>query len=121
MVSESLPMSIKIFLPVKYWYLVDTQESLYTWVIIWVNTIQDHIDTRAICLGIKVLWWYINPNDIENKNILKYSNPTGINECNILIIITQIGPQKHDTSQKLEQTYMGVLHGMQKDIVFMVY
>ena len=30
-------------------------------------------------------------------------------------------PKKHDTSQKLEHTYMAVLHGMQKDIVFMVY
>jgi hypothetical protein len=34
---------------------VNGNESLYTLVIIWVNTIVNHIDTRAYCLGMNVL------------------------------------------------------------------
>ena len=36
------------------WY-VKGKESLYTLVIILVNTIVNHIDTRAYCLGMNVL------------------------------------------------------------------
>ena len=34
---------------------VTVREFLYTQVIIWVNTILNHIDARAIVLGMKVL------------------------------------------------------------------
>ena len=50
---------------------VSVRESLFTQVLTWVNTILNHIDTRAFCLGIKVLAWDIDPNGIENKNTVK--------------------------------------------------
>ena len=48
---------------------VKVRESLYTRVIIGVNTILNHIDTRVFYLGMK------NPHSIENKNIVKYPYP----------------------------------------------
>jgi hypothetical protein len=48
------------------------RESLYTQVIIWINTIPKHIDTLEwVYLGMKVLAWYIDPNGIGNKNTVK--------------------------------------------------
>ena len=55
----------------------------------WVKTILDHIGNRVIYLGMKVLTWYIDPNDIENKNIVKFPYPIAIKKCDILIIDTQ--------------------------------
>ena len=69
---------------------VKVRESSYTRVIIWVNTIPDHIDTRMFCLGMKTLAWYIDPNGIENKYTVKYPYPTGIKKCEILIIDTRM-------------------------------
>ena len=37
-------------------------------------------------LDTKVLEWYIDPNGIENKSILKYPYPTEIKKYEILII-----------------------------------
>ena len=37
----------------------------------------------------KVHAWCIDPNDIENKNTIKYLYPTGIKKCELLIIDTQ--------------------------------
>lgn len=52
------------------------REFLYTHVIIWMSTILNHIDI-AMYPCVKVLAWYINPNGIENKYILKYSYHNG--------------------------------------------
>ena len=76
MVSKNLPMGIencdtsqmKIF-----GGYVKVRESLYTRVIIWVHTILNHIDTRAIWLGLKVLAWYIDPNGIWIFMLIKKS------------------------------------------------
>ena len=38
------------------------------WVIIWVNTILNHIDTRAILPRYEGSIMVYNPNGIENKN-----------------------------------------------------
>ena len=66
---------------------VEVRESLYTRVIIWVHTILDHIDTRVICLGMKVLAWYFDPNGIKIRNNHQISI-SGIKICKILIIDT---------------------------------
>jgi hypothetical protein len=54
------------------------REPLYIRVIICVNSILNHIDSRAILPGMKVLAWYIDLNGIENKNTVKYPYPTGV-------------------------------------------
>ena len=51
MVSKNLPVDIKILIPVKFLVFseyVKMRESFSTRVIIWVNTILNHIDTRAV-------------------------------------------------------------------------
>ena len=65
---------------------VEVRESFYAQVIIWVNTILNHIDTRAIYLGMKVLAWYIDLNGIGNINSIRYPYPTNIKICEILIV-----------------------------------
>ena len=36
-----------------------------------------------ICLGMKVLQWYMDPNGIKNKNTINYPYPTGVKKmCN---------------------------------------
>jgi hypothetical protein len=41
-----------------------------------------------LCLGIKVLAWYIDPSGIESTNIVRYPYPIGIGYYRILIIDT---------------------------------
>ena len=36
-------------------------------------------------LGMKILAWFIHPQGIENKMILKYPHPTDIKKCKILM------------------------------------
>ena len=48
-------------------------------VIIWVNVILNHVDTRMILLRYEGFCMvYIDPNDIKNKNTVKYAYPIGI-------------------------------------------
>ena len=50
-VIKNLPVGIKIEIPVNYGYFVGlskVREPLYNQVIVWVNTILNHIDARAI-------------------------------------------------------------------------
>ena len=55
------------------------RESLCTQLIIWVDTILKHIDTRAILPRYeRVLAWYKDPNGIENIINLNYLHPTSI-------------------------------------------
>lgn len=42
----------------------------------------------------KALAWYIDPNSIENKNVLKQSYPTGIKNGEILIVDTRVWYQE---------------------------
>ena len=56
------------------------------------------MDTRVVCLVLKILAWYIDPNGIENKNILTYPYPTGMNNDVILIIDPRMVPNQYDTS-----------------------
>ena len=44
-------MDVKIIMPVEYSMTggyVKVKETLYTWIIIWVNAILDHIHTRVV-------------------------------------------------------------------------
>ena len=50
---------------------IKVRESLYTQVIIWINTILNHIDTRTIYPSLLVLTWYTYPNGIKNNNTIK--------------------------------------------------
>ena len=103
MASKNLPTSIKIVSPVEYWYLVgmSRQENLcLPGFIIWLNTILNHIDTRAILQSMKSLAWYIDPNGVGNKNPLEYQYPTDIKICEILVIDNPIGflRRRHHTN-----------------------
>ena len=71
---------------------VKVRESFCTWVIIWIDTTLDHIDTREIFPSMKVLTWRIDPNGNENRNIVKHPYPTGNKKCEILIINTRMRP-----------------------------
>ena len=51
---------------------VKVRESLCTRISFWDSTISDHIDTRMILPRYKVLSWSMDPNGIENKNIVRY-------------------------------------------------
>ena len=46
------------------------------------------------CLHMKVLAWYISPNSIKNKNIVKYSYLIGLKECELLIVDTWMVSKK---------------------------
>ena len=68
---------------------VKVTESLYARVIIWVNTILTHIDTRMLlpkyegsCMAYRPKWY-------QNKNAITYPYPTGIKNYEILIIETR--------------------------------
>lgn len=62
------------------------REPLYFRGIIWVNTLfLNHNDTRVILP--KVLAWYIDSYSIKNKNIFKFSYPSGIDKENDILII----------------------------------
>jgi hypothetical protein len=51
----------------KFGRYVNVKKSLYTQVIIWLNTSLDHIDVRTILLHA----WYKDPNGIIIKHIIK--------------------------------------------------
>lgn len=52
----------------------------------------------------KVCTWCIDPNGIENNNILKYTYHVGIQKCDILIYRYLNAIQKNDTNLTLVQT-----------------
>ena len=49
------------------------------------GVILNQIDTRTIYLAMKIFAWYIDPNGIHNKNIVKHPYPTSIKICENLI------------------------------------
>ena len=55
------------------------EESLYTRVVLWINTILKHMNTRAI------LAWCIDANDLENQNTVKYPFPMGMKKVKSLL------------------------------------
>lgn len=62
-VYKNLPMSTEIIIQIIYWYLVgiSKREILHSQVVIWVNTIQNYIDTRGIiptCEGSCMVYTY---------------------------------------------------------------
>ena len=70
---------------------VKVRESLSTQVIIWVNTILNHIDTRAVLpryagsrMKYRARWYW-------KQKYVNYSYPTGLKKCEILIIDTLNG------------------------------
>jgi hypothetical protein len=66
---QNWPMGFKVReSPLIFGEYVKVRESSHTWLIIWVITILNHIDTRQFCLGLKVLAWYTDPNGIQYKN-----------------------------------------------------
>ena len=57
---------------------VKVRESLYTRVIIWINTTLNHIDARGILPRYEGSCMLYRPEYIESKNIIKYPYATGI-------------------------------------------
>jgi hypothetical protein len=69
---------------------VKVRESLYTQVMLWVNTILDHVGTIVVlprhgssCIAYRPEWYW------KHKNIIKYSCHACNKICEILIIDTQ--------------------------------
>ena len=61
---KNLPVRNKIAISTKFMIFdgfVKVRESLFTRVIIWFNSILNHIDTRIILLGMKILALYMDP------------------------------------------------------------
>ena len=56
---------------------VKVRETLSTQVFIWVNTILNHIDTRAILPRCEGSCMVYRPEWYQNKNTVKYTHPTG--------------------------------------------
>ena len=50
---------------------VKVRESFFTWVIGWVKSLWTILILGRFCLGVKTLAWYIDPNGIKCKNIVK--------------------------------------------------
>ena len=71
MVSKNLPKGTKIEQTLNFGGYVKVRESLYTRVIIWVNT-----NLSPFCLAMKVLAWYVDLNGLENNNFVKHPYPT---------------------------------------------
>ena len=62
-------------IPGKYWYLVGMSRGenlLSTWVIMWVNTILNHIDTTAILPKYQGSYIMYTPERYRNKNAIEY-------------------------------------------------
>jgi hypothetical protein len=57
MVSKTLPVDIKIVIPanIDTWWACQGEGTFVYQIIIWDHTIVNHIDTRAIYLGMNVL------------------------------------------------------------------
>ena len=80
MVSQNLPLGIKSSASqiLIFGAYVKVRESLYTQVIIWINTTLNHIDARGILPRYEGSCMLYRPEYIENKNIIKYPYATGI-------------------------------------------
>ena len=72
-----------------YSWCVKVRESLHTQLIVWVNAVLNHIDTRMILLGVKILAWLIDPNDTEPKT-LSNTHANTHKKYEILIINEQL-------------------------------
>ena len=107
MISKTLPVDIKIVISAN----IDTRwvcegEGIFVYqVIIWVHTILNHIDTRAIllryessCIIFRPEWYQqkINPSNTSNLLVLK--------KCEKVITDTQMVSKKDDTSPTLVLT-----------------
>ena len=64
---------------IDIWWACQGEGILYTWLITWVNTILNHIDTRVILPTHEVLAMYIDLNGVET-NILSNTH-THIHTC----------------------------------------
>ena len=61
-----------------WWVLQGERIFVHPSKIIWVIIIRIHIDTTVNYQSVKVLAWYIDLKDINNKNTVKYPPHTGI-------------------------------------------
>jgi hypothetical protein len=84
---------------------VTVKASFYTRVIIWVNIIVNHINISTI-LPIYEGPCMLYTQMVFIKNAIKYSYPTIIKNCAILIIDTRMVFNKNDTSPTLVITLL---------------
>ena len=80
---------------------VKVRESLYTRVINWVITILNHIDTRKIVPTYEGSCMVYRPKWHRKFFTIKYSYPTGIKKCEILIIDTPMVSKEDNISPTL--------------------
>ena len=95
MVSKNLSVGIQFVIPLRHWYLVGrylkVRESLHTQVIIWLDTILDHIDTRSLYISMKVFLHGIEIQMVSKTKILSNIHTLLVSKiCEILIIDTQM-------------------------------
>jgi hypothetical protein len=57
---------------------VTLSPSSYALVNVWVNNILTTLILHLPCLEMMTFAWYVDPNGIQNKNIVKYPYPAGI-------------------------------------------
>ena len=80
MVLRNLPVGISSYI-LKFGEFVKVRESLHTWVIIWINTIPNHIDTREILPRHEGFCMVCRPQMYQNKNTwVKYPYFNGIKD-----------------------------------------
>ena len=79
-------------------------EYLYIRVIIWVNTILNHIDTRVILPRYENFGVICKPKSYQKQNYRHIPIPIPVKKYEILIIDTQRVSKTDDTSPTLVQT-----------------
>lgn len=58
----------------------------------------------------KVLVWFVDPNDIQNTNIVNYPYPIDIKKCENLIIATRMVSEKEDATLTVVQSMFSLIY-----------
>lgn len=58
----------------------------------------------------KVLAWFVDPNDIQNTNIVNYPYPIDIKKCENLIIATRMVSEKEDATLTVVQSMFSLIY-----------
>jgi hypothetical protein len=58
----------------------------------------------------KVLAWFVDPNDIQNTNIVNYPYPIDIKKCENLIIATRMVSEKEDATLTVVRSMFSLIY-----------
>ena len=84
-----------------WWVCQGERESFYTQVIIKVNILPNHIDTRTNLLRYESSWKNANPSGSENKNTIKYHTLLVSKKNHDILIKIPNGKKQHDDGPTL--------------------